>query len=101
MKTITTLLSAAVLVAGETVAGAQGGADSRGPVSPPGATQGAGTGTNPGMSNPSNAPGAAISGQADPNSTRSMDERAGGVGQANERNPDGSTGGTKANPSPR
>ena len=92
MKTITTLLSAAVLVAGETVAGAQGGADSRGPVSPPGATQGAGTGTIPGMSNPSS---------ADPNSTRSMDERAGGVGQANERNPDGSTGGTKANPSPR
>jgi hypothetical protein len=34
-------------------------------------------------------------------STRSMDEQANGTGQAVERNPDGSPGGSKANPSPR
>jgi len=30
-----------------------------------------------------------------------MDEQANGTGQAVERNPDGSPGGSKANPSPR
>jgi hypothetical protein len=38
---------------------------------------------------------------ANPGSTKSMDEQANGPGQAVERNPDGSPGGSKANPSPR
>jgi hypothetical protein len=54
------------------------------------------------MSNPRAAPQATpqTSG-ANPGSTRSMDEQAGGTNQAVERNPDGSPTGSKANPSPR
>ena len=59
MKTITTLLAAATLVGGISVASAQ------------------------------QAP------------SQKMDEQAGGNNQAVERNPDGATGGSKANPSPR
>jgi hypothetical protein len=48
------------------------------------------------MSNPSPQP-PATSGAANPGSTKSMDEQANGTGQAVERNPDGSLGGSKAN----
>jgi hypothetical protein len=54
------------------------------------------------MGNPQGAPQATpqTSG-ANPGNTRSMDEQAGGNNQAIERNPDGSTTGSKENPSPR
>ena len=57
MKTITTIVAAAALIAGLAAANAQG-------------------------------------------TTKQMDEQAGGNSGAVERNPNGSTGGTKANPSP-
>jgi hypothetical protein len=38
---------------------------------------------------------------ANPGSTKSMDEQAGGNNQAVERNPDGAPAGSKTNPSPR
>ena len=36
-----------------------------------------------------------------PGSVRKQDKSAGGNGQAVERNPNGNTGGSKSNPSPR
>jgi hypothetical protein len=101
MKTITTLLSATVLIAGLTVAAAQNANEPRGPAANP-TTGGANSGSsmsNPPRSNPSGAP--TTSGAANPGSTKAMDEQANGTGQAVERNPDGSPGGSKSNPSPR
>jgi len=50
------------------------------------------------MSNPQRVPQTT---GANPGSTKSMDEQAGGNNQAVERNPGGAPGGSKANPSPR
>ena len=50
------------------------------------------------MSNPQRAPQTT---GANPGSTKSMDEQAGGNNQAVERNPDGAPIGSKTNPSPR
>jgi hypothetical protein len=50
------------------------------------------------MSNPQRAPQTT---GANPGSTKSMDEQAGGNNQAVERNPDGAPVGSKTNPSPR
>jgi hypothetical protein len=50
------------------------------------------------MSNPQVVP--QTSGRANPGSTKSMDEQAGGNNGAVERNPDGAPIGSKANPSP-
>jgi hypothetical protein len=100
VKTITTLLSAAVLMAGVAVAAAQNANEPRGPAANP-ATGGANSGSmsNPSRSNPPGAP--TTSGAANPGSAKAMDEQANGTGQAVERNPDGSPGGSKSNPSPR
>jgi hypothetical protein len=86
----------AALVSGVTIASAQNSSETRGPASNPNmSTGGAGTPANS-MSNPSPQP-PATSGAANPGSTKSMDEQANGTGQAVERNPDGSPGGSKAN----
>jgi Spy/CpxP family protein refolding chaperone len=50
------------------------------------------------MSNPQRAPQTT---GANPGTTKSMDEQAGGNNQAVERNPDGAPIGSKTNPSPR
>jgi hypothetical protein len=99
MKVITTLFTTAALISGVTIASAQNSSETRGPASNPNmSTGGAGIPANS-MSNPLSPP--ATSGAANPGSTKSMDEQANGAGQAIERNPDGSPGGSKANPSPR
>ena len=53
------------------------------------------------QANPSPTVGAGGMQSGNPGSVRKQDESAGGNSGAVERNPDGSTGGSKANPSPR
>jgi hypothetical protein len=101
MKTMTALVSAAALLLGVAAAIAQGAGDAQAPRQQPGATQGTNPSGNPAMGNSTSPTSPTTSGAANPGSTRSMDEQANGTGQAVERNPDGSPGGSRANPSPR
>jgi hypothetical protein len=101
MKVIATLFTMVALVSGVTIASAQNSSHTRGPASNPNMSTGdVGTPTNS-MSNPPSPQPPATSGAANPGSTKSMNEQANGTRQAVERNPDGSPGGSKANPSPR
>jgi hypothetical protein len=99
MKLSTSLITAAALIAGISVASAQQTPSQRMDERANG-TNRAVEGTPGGsMNNPSpNAPNATTGSSG---STKKMDEQSGGNSGAVERNPDGSTGGSKSNPSPR
>ena len=101
MKTMTSLLAMAAFISGVTIAAAQNANEPRGPATNPNMSPGGAAGPGSSMSNPQSPQAPATSGAANPGSTKSMDEQANGTGQSVERNPDGSTGGSKANPSPR
>jgi hypothetical protein len=96
----TSLVAAATLIAGIAVASAQQTPSQRMDEKANGtnrAVEGGAAGGS--MNNPSpNAPSATTGSSG---STKKMDEQAGGTNGAVERNPDGSTGGSKSNPSPR
>jgi len=101
MKTITSLVAAAALAAGMAVASAQssqppvgGGGGQKEGVSPQEQQRGGASQTNPA---PTVGRGGMSSGGAA--STTKQDEQAEGVNQSIERNPDGTIGGSKSNPS--
>src|SRR6185295_4509216 len=100
MTKMKTAVIAATLVAlglGLSGAYAQNANDRPGMTAPQGGTMS--QPSQPGsMSNPQRAPQTT---GANPGSTKSMDEQAGGNNQAVERNPGGAPIGSKANPSPQ
>jgi hypothetical protein len=89
-----TICTFAVLAMGAGAANAQNANDRPGMTAP----QPDGSMAAP-RSNPQSVP--QTSGRANPGSTKSMDEQAGGNSGAVERNPSGAPIGSKANPSPR
>ncbi len=110
MKIITSLMATAALIAGIALANAQTTQRTAPDSGPPGTTTGPGSnpagGAGGEMRPPASGPATSGAGAGTaerppidaPGSPRSQDTQAGGTNQAVERNPDGSTGGSKSNP---
>ena len=96
MMKFATIFTVAILAVGAGAANAQNANDRPGMAGPQPQPDGS---TAAPRSNPQSVP--QTSGQANPGSTKSMDEQAGGNSGAVERNPSGAPIGSKANPSPR
>jgi hypothetical protein len=110
MKTIMSLLAATGLLAGVVIASAQQGQmdGNKAPISGGGESSQSRNGSSPSVPTTgssggavTNQSGGAMNPAGTSGSTSRMDEQANGTNGAVERNPDGSTGGSKSNPSPR